>query len=483
MNSKKLRKFAALLAVSSVMTACGTAAQGGAETMTSDVSVTSETTADPAKDDLPSDLDYTGREFRIFSRLQAWFNGSWISEEENGDTLNDAIYKRNSRVVDRLGITISEVGSDNSDQAKNSVLAGDDAYDIINTRCSIAFNYAESGLFYDVGKLDYIDFSKSYWDAQLNENVTICGKSFFPIGASNITSYDYTHVLVFNKKLAEDKKVGDLYSLVRNGTWTIDSFSSTVKDFSEDLNGDSVMDDSDLYGYISQPKAVLPAFWIASGVLSVNMNEKDEPEFTMPSDTKFLDVFEKTFAVTYDNNSWYKNTSDTNNDDTLINMFQNGKGLFMDMTFFYISSLRNMDADFGILPYPKYDEAQKDYLARIEGIELTGVPVTADTEFVSAIMEAMASESATTVVPAYYDVALKTKMARDNDSADMLDIIFENRVFDLGDTIWCDEIRDGVFKPMFTTGNRSLSSKFATMQSKMDAKIADTISSFRSIGD
>lgn len=155
----------------------------------------------------------------------------------------------------------------------------------------------------------------------------------------------------------------------------------------------------------------------------------------------------------------------------------------MDMTFFYISSLRNMDADFGILPYPKYDEAQKDYLARIEGIELTGVPVTADTEFVSAIMEAMASESATTVVPAYYDVALKTKMTRDNDSAEMLDIIFENRVFDLGDTIWCDEIRDGVFKPMFTTGNRSLSSKFATMQSKMDAKIADTISSFRSIGD
>ena len=33
------------------------------------------------------------------------------------------------------------------------------------------------------------------------------------------------------------------------------------------------------------------------------------------------------------------------------------------------------------------------------------------------------------------------------------------------------------------TGDRSLSSKFATMQSKMDAKIADMISSFRSIGD
>ena len=109
--------------------------------------------------------------------------------------------------------------------------------------------------------------------------------------------------------------------------------------------------------------------------------------------------------------------------------------------------------------------------------------MTADPEFVSAVMEAMASESATTVVPAYYDVTLKTKMTCDNDSAEMLDLIFENRVFDLGDTIWCDEIRDGVFNPMFATDDRSLSSKFATMQSKMDAKIANTISSFRSIGD
>ena len=483
MNAKGLRTIAAILALSSVITACGTAASDEKETTASTENTTTLTANDPAKDDLPSDLNYSGREFRIFSRLQAWFNGSWISEEENGDTLNDAIYKRNSKVKDRLGIKISEIGANNSDQAQNSILAGDDAFDIVNTRCAIAFNYAENGLYFNVDKLSYIDFSKSYWDKQLNENVSICGKSFFPVGASNITGYDYTHVLVFNKKLAEEKNVGDLYSLVKSGKWTLDSYSSVMKDFSEDLNGDSVMDESDLYAYLSQPKAVLPAFWIASGVLSINVNAKGEPEFTMPSDSKFIEVFEKTFAITYDNDSWFRNTSVANYDDLLINMFQNGKGLFMDMTFFYISSLRNMDADFGILPYPKYDEAQENYLARIEGLELTGVPVTADPEFVSAVMEAMACESASTVVPAYYEVALKTKMTRDDESSDMLDLIFSNRVFDLGDTIWCDQLRDGVFKPMFTDNDRALSSKFASMQNVMDEKIAKTIESFKSMGN
>ena len=476
---KKEKLLATLLAFTLLATACGTpAAKPSDETTSSSGDISSDTADDLSKDNLPGDLDFSGREFRIFSRLQPWFNGSWVSGEETGEILNDSVYKRNSRVMDRFGITITELGGSSSDQARNSILAGDDSFDIVNTRCSVAFDYAEEKLFFSIDDLKYIDLSRSYWDDQLNERVSICGKSYFAVGASNLTGYDYTHVLVFNKDLAEKKKAGDLYSLVKSGKWTLDSYSSVVKNFSEDLNGDSVMDEADLYGYLSQPKAVLPAFWIASGVLSINVNDKGEPEFTMPSDRKFLEVFDKTFEITYDNNSWYNNSAVANYDDTLINMFQSGKGLFMDMTFFYIASLRDMDANFGILPYPKYDEAQENYLSRIEGLELTGVPVTADPDFVSAVLEALACESASTVVQAYYDVALKTKYTRDNESADMLDLIFENRVFDLGDTIWCDMIRDGVFKPMFTDNDRALSSKFATMQSAMDAKIAAAIKAF-----
>ena len=94
------------------------------------------------------------------------------------------------------------------------------------------------------------------------------------------------------------------------------------------------------------------------------------------------------------------------------------------------------------------------------------------------ILEALACESYKSVVPAYYEIALKTKYTRDEDSARMLDIIFENRVFDLGDTIWCTELRDGVFEGMFMNNDRALSSKFASMQTTMDEKLAKTIEAF-----
>ena len=476
---KIIRPTVLLLALTMLCSACGTVAENHPDIPGTTDSTQPTTTDDPLKDAIPDDLNYSGREFRIFSRLQPWFNGNWTVEEETGELLNDAIYKRQGRVMDRFGITITETGSDKTDQARNSILAGDNSFDIVNMRCSTAFEYAAERLFYSTDNLRYADLSRPYWDAQLNECVSICGMSYFPIGASNLTSYDYTHVLVFNKKLAEEKKIDDLYSLVRSGKWTLDTYASVVKDFSQDLNGDSVMDESDLYGYLSQPKAVLPGFWIASGVLSVNVNSDGKPEFTMPSDQKFLEIFEKSFAITYDNSSWFKNTAVANYDTLLTTMFQNDKGLLMDMTFFYISSLRDMDANFGIIPYPKYDEAQENYLSRIEGCELTGVPVTADPEFVSVVLEALASDSAKNVVPAYYDVALKTKYTRDEESAEMLDVIFQNRVFDLGDTIWCDQIRDGVFKPMFTDDDRALSSKFASMQNVMEERISQAVEAFR----
>ena len=302
---------------------------------------------------------------------------------------------------------------------------------------------------------------------------------YFAVGANNLTGYDYTHVLVFNKDMINDNKLDNPYELVDSGAWTFEKYESMVKGITQDVNGDSVMDGNDIYGYLSQPKAVLPAFWIAADVLSINKDENNYPVFTMPSDQKFISIFEQVYRMTWDNNSWFSNQSRTNYDDLLINMFQNEQALFMDITFFYIASLRDMDADFGIIPYPKYDEEQENYYSRIEGCELTCVPVTAgDLERTSIILEALACESYKSVVPAYYEIALKTKYTRDEDSSRMLDIIFENRIFDLGDTIWCTELRDGVFEGMFMNNDRALSSKFASMQTTMDEKLAKTIEAF-----
>ena len=93
-----------------------------------------------------------------------------------------------------------------------------------------------------------------------------------------------------------------------------------------------------------------------------------------------------------------------------------------------------MEDDYGIIPYPKWDEAQDGYHTMVDGShDILGVPKTAsDTERTGIIVEALSAESYKKVVPVFYDTALKTKAARDEDSSAMIDIIRDSLTFDFG---------------------------------------------------
>ena len=54
-----------------------------------------------------------------------------------------------------------------------------------------------------------------------------------------------------------------------------------------------------------------------------------------------------------------------------------------------------------------------------------------DLERTGAIIEALSAEGYYTLKPAYYETVLKGKSVRDDESSEMLDIIFANRVYDL----------------------------------------------------
>ena len=98
-----------------------------------------------------------------------------------------------------------------------------------------------------------------------------------------------------------------------------------------------------------------------------------------------------------------------------------------------------------------------------------------------AVLEAMASESHTGVIPAYYDITLRTKVTRDAESEAMLDLIFADRVFDWGDTIWCPDIRDGMFNNMFKANDRDFASKMAALDATVQALIEKTVEAFEKL--
>jgi hypothetical protein len=116
-------------------------------------------------------------------------------------------------------------------------------------------------------------------------------------------------------------------------------------------------------------------------------------------------------------------------------MFQENRSLFLLAQITFIHRTRTMESDFGILPSPKLDETQATYYTSINPLSSNSIAVpitTRDKEKTSAVLEALAAESKYTLMPAYYDITITNKMIRDEESAEMLDLILSTRVFDLG---------------------------------------------------
>ena len=143
-----------------------------------------------------------------------------------------------------------------------------------------------------------------------------------------------------------------------------------------------------------------------------------------------------------------------------------------------------MESDFGILPFPKYNEQQEKYYSRMEGCDLFFSPMSAPAESLeraSVILEALSSDSAKNLIPVYYDLALKTKFTRDEESSEILDLLFENRVYDLGDTIWGDKLRDPVIAPMMQNNKRELASKLESIEKTMEKQIGIIVEAFEKL--
>ncbi|MBQ7300234.1 MAG: hypothetical protein IJW77_10365 [Clostridia bacterium] len=429
------------------------------------------------------DYDFGGETFTIYARQLMHLNSAMHAEAADGTTLNDAIYERNVRLMELYNFKYEEVFEENNtEQARLSVMAGDDTYDIINTRCVYAFNYAMEGLLRPIADLPEIDLSKPYWDKELTDAMSIGNVPFFAVGAFNTSGYEYTHLLAFNKELAASNDF-DVYGTVKDGSWTYAAMREMMKTVVSDINGDGTMDRQDRYGLLSTAKQILPCFWIAAGQESMKMDANDYPTYSLLTDEKFQTVFVEIFDLVYDSNVWHHFTDEENVHPDEVNMFINGQGLFIDMPVFYLETLRTMDTDFGLIPYPKYNEAQNEYYSRIEGCEQTCIPVTnvKDLEMTGVVLEAMASDSAQNLVPAFYEVLLKSKHTRDNDSEEMLEIVFGNRVFDWGDTVYCPELRDGQFSAMMKNNKRDIASVAAKQEKTMNKKIEDAIAAFEEL--
>lgn len=377
-------------------------------------------------------IDFNGETFSVIYD-PAWSYGLYIyAEEIVGDSLNDAIYQRilNTEEFFNIGFQPLHV-------AEASLVAGEIAkevksdsklFDIALTHCItgpdsvVLNNYA-----YNWMKMPNVDFSKKYWNQSVFENYKLNG--YLPIVVNDFLIPDPCFI-TFNKSIMKDYAINEnMYKLVKTGKWTFDKFIEIAKMVSTDVDGDGEYTEKDLYGYSCTYDTRLSNILYAC----------DQPILAKEPDGRFKlaiysektkDIIDNFYDLLYSGNQTF---IDKKQADTLsYDMFANGNVLFCMHPYFYALKLRDSDVDFGVIPYPKYDTNQEKYLSLNWGGFICAPTTIANPAKVGAIVEYLGAKSREAVWPEFYETLMSNKFTRDAESVDMLEIIYDNNIYDFG---------------------------------------------------
>ncbi len=428
-----------------VLILCGTfAACGNGDLSDETTVVTTAPVATEAPDsttyveplEVPKDYYLDGYEFTILCTALMTSPPTPFAYKDTDQVLDEAVYRRNLLVEDEYGISIKLVTDYTTTmgaavtrlQANRN--SGDTPYDsgliAVFDLCKLAYQ----GYLADMNDVPYVALEKSWWDQNATKDISINGKTYYTTGDISYLDKEYTFAVTFNKTIAAEKNVGDLYSLVRDGKWTLDAFAEMCRGVTEDLNGDDILDSRDKYGLI---------LWGAINTAAVNASgntiariDDDKLVLTLNNEQvisvvdKFVGLAKEPCVINFQKMSggvgW-------------VEMFQNGQSLFLMQYLKALPSFRDTDLEYGILPFPKLSEEQDNYYCGLAGYQTSMycIPVDIyDDEISGVITEALAYYSKEIVTPAYYDKTLIGRSVQDPESAETLDIIFANRIYDLG---------------------------------------------------
>lgn len=446
-----------------------------------DTMAETDTETQRLKPDLPVQ-DYDGY---TFSAVHWKISDDWKSrlvndfyvDELNGDALNDAVYNRNALIAETYNIQYHLEYADVNPMIKKMVQSGDDTYDIAYQVLTQSTAMVTDGLLYNLYDVPHLALDMPWWDQNSVEALSVGRTLRMASAAISVEDKNATSAILFNKDIARDHGVEDLYAIVTEGVWTMDRMKVVYENVTTDLDGDGKMTLEDLWGFLSKRDAGYCVYFGAGGTFITKnedgtLSDSFKQGFNIEVLQKVQDMMSDETAI-YDQHRGSQDAKPV--DDTPFReLFLNGHGLFFWSRFDDVLALRDMDAPFGILPIPKYDEAQERYASLVSRhtTALLGIPISVqDIERTGILIEALSAESLYTVTPAYYETTLKGKATRDSDSDAMVDLIFANRIYDLGDIYDIGEWPGNVLTNLITTKKKNVVSSYESYQKKIATAI------------
>ena len=399
-------------------------------------------TEDPyEKDSLPDDLDFGGLTLRIGLYDSDPQVAAVAPEEEIGDLLNDAVYQRNARVMDRLNAQIeTSVHScgwaDYRQYVLNTVTADTGDFDAWYLWQYDFANTITKGYWQDLQDAPYLDFSKPWWAADYMKEMSVDGRSkFFLLGDISYGFFYYSDCVFFNKDLVGQYGIAadDIYQTVLEGKWTFDSLGEIAQKIYTDTDGNGKVNIGDKAAFGVGPTNA-PEHFLFDADNRFSYRGEDGYPVLDPLNEKIVNTIDRIIALYRMPTSVHY--TDEVGDEEAVKVwredFARGNTAFHYEQIYYMEYWREMEDDYGVIPFPKYDEEQKTYLSLIHDVAfMYGIPADCrNAEPVCALMEALAADSYRNVMPIYYSQVLKDKYARDTVSGQIIDIIHDHPVAD-----------------------------------------------------
>ncbi len=385
--------------------------------------------------------DYGGYEFTFITKEGNAYNTRYlVAEADTGEVLGDAITKRNSALEQKYNIKIKHMKVDNIVQeVRSSVMSGTIEFDAILASGLDVSTMATEGLLYDLNTVERFDFTKSYWDSNACEQLTMGDKLYFTNCAMNIHALGWA--MFFNKALIEEYNLTSPYEMIENNTWTIDNWAEMVKSVSKDLNGDSQMTVDDRYGMMTG-HSLGRMFAYASGIRSTTNNAEGKPVVTLLDDkVKLETIYSKLSSVLSDSEHVCCSECDHKEAHGYPHKYAYARSLFTQDYYLFtahdaedVQEYAQMEHEFGIVPFPKYDTTQELYQTQYPAYNnLFALPsLITDEERTFNIIEDMNYYSSFLVYPTWFDVILTRRYARDDESEATLRTLRDNRIYDIG---------------------------------------------------
>ena len=364
---------------------------------------------------------------------------------------------------------------------QNMVTSGTYDYDIVFTSPSALVAMVQSGTLTDLNAVKTLHLSNSWWDQNAVKQLSIANKLYFVNGDINTFDDLGTFCVIFNKTLKEKLNIEeDFYQTALEGNWTLDHFMEICKGVTIETNGDGVLDELDQWAFGTETYNVFVQV-LGGGLHLIDKDENDMPYIAFESNPQqhysaldtIISFYKSADVMVADDGSHTKYPGVEVFEETVNKAFREGRELFYMGGLFNLAAFRDMEDDIGVLPIPKTFAGQDTYYHTITpyGTSFLAIPKNLpDVEDLGLVIEALAMKSKELLTPAFYDTQLKYRDLRDNESGEMLDLIFATRSFDHGPIYnWSGML--GIFRSLDT----NYASRFESSMSSIRAALDDTV--------